>query len=91
MLRCGKPPANGKPWRAREGGRRIQLKKYDITCAKERGSERGAGERMGGGTVRVRASGETALDGLAAEQMWVRKGWMEKKGRAEREKREHLY
>lgn len=57
MLRCGKPPANGKRWKVREreregggrgdrGGRRIQLKKYDITCARER--ER---ERMGGGTV----------------------------------------
>lgn len=35
----------------------------------------------------MRARGETALDGLAAEQMWVRKGLMEKKGIAEREKR----
>lgn len=37
----------------------------------------------------MRASGETALDGLAAEQMWVRKGLMKKKkqkGRAEGEK-----
>lgn len=43
---------------------------------------------MGGGTVRGRASGETALDGLAAEQMWVRKGWMEKKREEQRGEKE---
>lgn len=35
----------------------------------------------------MRASGETGLDGWSAEQMWVRKGLMEKKGIAERENR----
>lgn len=40
----------------------------------------------------MRARGETALDGLAAEEMWVRKGLMEKKGKSrERKKREHPY
>lgn len=40
----------------------------------------------------MKARGETALDGLAAEQMWVRKALMEGKGIAERGKmRAHLY
>lgn len=72
------------------GGRRIQLKKNDITCAgrgrkREREIKRGRG--VGGGIEVARASGgETALDGLAAEQMWMRGGG-HVKGR-DREKRE---
>lgn len=45
---------------------------------------------MGGGTA-VKGRGETALDGLAAEQMWVRKGLMERKGMERGKKRDHLY
>lgn len=60
----------------------------------ERERERGREERerMGGGTA-VKGRGETALDGLAAEQMWVRKGLMERKGtdRERGKKRDHLY
>lgn len=46
---------------------------------------------MGGGTIKVRAREETALDGLAAEQMWVRKALMERKGIAERGKRGSIF
>lgn len=47
--------------RAREeGGRRIQLKKNDITCAaRARESERGTG--VGGGIEEARASGRNCI------------------------------
>lgn len=63
------------------GGRRIQLKKNDITCAereseRERGREIGEVARMKGASER--RLGETALDGLTAEQMWTSEGGRER-------------
>lgn len=82
----------------REGeGRRIQLKKNDITCAvRERETERGRERERGWEVARMkRARGETALDGLAAEQMWMkaRDGQRGRMGKTEieRKAREHLY
>lgn len=52
-------------------GRRTQLKKNDITCAvRVRETERGWEAAWMNG-VSESKQGETALDGLAAEQMWI--------------------
>lgn len=87
MLCCGKPAANGKRRSEhKEGGRRIQLKKNDITCA----AIEGGGGGRGGGNGRwhrksKRKWGDTEIDGLAAEQMWMREGGKEGKRDCERQ------
>lgn len=90
MLCCGKPAANGKRRSERkEGGRRIQLKKNDITCA---AIERRGGRREGGNGRWHRKSkrkwGDTEIDGLAAEQMWMREGGKERENVKDRRREE---
>lgn len=82
MLRWREPAANGGNGGGRaknEGGegRRIQLKKNDITCAareEERERERGGWSES--------EQGETVLDGL--EQMWMKEREREIDGQEEK-------
>lgn len=99
MLRCGEPATNGESGNEerKEKGGESSWKRMTSPVQWERGRETGKQrEGVGGGRNEAcRERGGAALDGLAAEQMWMkeRDGRRRRMGETEiqRKARGHLY